>query len=486
MIKKRDSVAKGGSTVAIARMIGMVFSFLLFIMLARHSAEHAGTFKTVMTYIIIAESFGMLGLQRWLAIEIATIKKARWALFWATNVFTLCVSIILLMIYIGISQSTIYTIEINDGLLLGALAVIPSGVYACVQTALLGIGKSSYLGKLNMSENIIRCVIAIGLVLLEQSVYLIILVFVATRWLVACYGFYYLKTLLNGHSWFIDPAYIASIKKAVPKFAMIVFSFLVLRNAGLLVIPALHTVTEAATFAVSYQLFDLILILPSVLALTTINLFSNKADSSIAGLKKTAIQLSSIIALMMFPLIAITCVFASNFIVFLYGSQYANGEMTLILLMLAAGFSTIDMVLSQIMQARKDYYHDMVSVVFAGATALIFTFILVLHYGAKGAAFALMIANVVNIAIRLRYLKPIYQFNLLILSIWKPLLASLLIYVSSQMLLETVDFKWIVDSKYLWMLCIPLLLTLYVFLIFILGSLKSSHRNRIHHFLFKH
>jgi len=61
--QKRDSVAKGGSSVAIARMVGMVFSFLLFILLARKSAESAGMFKTVMTYVIIAESLGMLGLQ---------------------------------------------------------------------------------------------------------------------------------------------------------------------------------------------------------------------------------------------------------------------------------------------------------------------------------------------------------------------------------------------------------------------------------------
>ena len=294
MNKKRDSVAKGGSSVALARMVGMVFSFLLFILLARQSAEAAGVFKTAMTYVIIAESMSMLGLQRWLATEIATLDQERWALFWTTTAFTLLISIILGLVYVGVTLTGVYDAQVNQGVLLGALAVLPSGLYACVQSALLGNGQSHYLGKLNMTENLVRCGVGIVLILQEQSVYWLIAVFVLSRWLVALVGFYFLQSELAHHSYKISAYFLNKLKHAAPKFALIIAASLVLRNAGLLVIPALSTLTEAGRFAVSYQLYDLMLILPSVLAMTSIHVFSNKAQDSGTALKQAAMHHASV------------------------------------------------------------------------------------------------------------------------------------------------------------------------------------------------
>jgi O-antigen/teichoic acid export membrane protein len=486
MKKNRDSVAKGGSSVALARMVGMAFSFLLFLILARHSAVHAGTFKTVMTYIVIAEFLGMLGLHRWLATEMATEIHVRWSIFWATNTFTLGVSSVLFAVYIVIAMANIYSIEINEGILLGALAVIPSGIYACVQSALLGLGKSHFLGKLNMAENLIRCSISIVLVHFDQPVTWIILVFVITRWCVALYGFFYLKRCLNGESWHLDQTIFKKIVHEAPKFATIIAAFLLLRNAGLLILPAVTNVAEAATFAVGYQLFDLILIIPSVLALTSIHVFSDKATASSASLKKASIQLVSITSLALFPLIAITAAFAQYFILFLYGDKYLHGQFSLMFLMFASGFTMIDMVLSQIMQARKDYRNDMISVIVAGLTAAVLTVVLSFYFGAAGAALALMLAVLVNVIVRLHMLKTVFPFKLLALSLWKQTLASAFVFLICTFSLKLEALHLIRESRYLWMLCIPVALILYGVLIYYLGGLSQAQRNRMRQFLFHH
>lgn len=486
MSRSKDSVAKGGSSVALARILGMAFSFLLFMMLARQSPESAGTFKTVLTYIVIAEFLGMLGLHRWLATEIATLTDQRWSLFLATNAFTFIVSNVLVLVYAAIAMSGIYGQEVNDGLWLGLLAVVPSGIYACVQSALFGIGESHFLGKLNMAENIIRCGVSLVLVLLAQSVYLILLVFVLTRWLVALHGFYFLQKQLNGHHWAISQPFFSMAKQAAPKFALIVIASLLLRNIGLLAIPALNGLTEVATFAVAYQLFDLILVLPSVLALTTVHVFSNKAITSNASLKKASVQLAFMTALSIFPLIAITCAFSTNFLHLLYGEQYTRGSETLIYLMLAAGFNMIDMVLSQIMQARKDYHNDMLAVASAAMAAVVLTLMLTTYYGAVGAAFALMCACFINVLVRLNMLKQVFSKRLLLLSLWKPTLASLCVYWMMVAALHSDKLHTIQQSKWLWMLFVPVALIVYVMLIFMMGTIKKSHRLRMHHFLFKH
>lgn len=486
MVNKTDSVAKGGSSVAIARIVGMAFSFLLFILLARQSPESAGTFRTVLTYIIIAEFLGMLGLHRWLAAEIATLKEKRWELFLATNTFTLIVSLVLIAIYIAIAYSDTYEKSVQTGLILGALAVIPSSILACVQSALVGIGQSHFLGKLNLSENLIRCTISIALVWLEQSINLIIATFVITRWLIAIYGFVSLKNMLGGKHFAIDQAFIIKIKKAAPKFAFIIAAFLLLRNAGLLAIPALSNLTEAGRYAVAYQLYDLMLILPSVLAMTTINLFSNKALNSSAGLKKVAMKLTMITSIIIFPLIAIAAAFSQYLLTFLYGDLYIHGHQTLIILMVAAGFSVIDIVLSQIMQAQKKYDQDLISVVIAGVTAAIATLYLTSMLGANGAAYALAIALFVNVGARLYLLQSSFSLRLLWLSVWRPLMASVAVFIGFRYLLKSNAIPFIDASHYHWMLLVPVALLAYFLVLLMSGAIKQSHRNRVHYFLHHH
>lgn len=488
--RKTDSVAKGGSAVAIARILGMGFSFVLFLLLARHSNEYAAIFRTVMTYIIVAEFLGMLGLHRWLATEIAPESPNRWPIFLAINAFTLAFTLLLSVSYVLISHADFYAQEYNHGLILGALAVIPSGIYACVQSALVGIGRSHLMGKINMTENVIRCVLSIVLVQLNQPVTDIIWVFVLTRWLVAIYGFVRLKEIFRQtasvQSWQIKPAIFRAIAHEAPKFALIMSAFLLLRNAGLLMLPALSNAEQTALHAVCYQLFDLLLVVPSVLAMTSINAFATKANASNAALKKAAIQLISITSMALFPLIAITAGFGQQILHMFYGDKYLHGQPTLVVMMIAAGLMVIDQVLSQIMQAKKLYREDMFSIVTGGLTTLLFTPALCLAYGALGAAFALVIGIAFTITARFVLLKKIFTVRLLWLSVWKQTLLSFMLFLFVFGVLRLGAMQVFAESVFLWLLIVPIGLLAYGLGIFMIGGLKRSQIYRMRQFLFHH
>lgn len=491
-MKKRntDSVAKGGGSVAVARILGMAFSFLLFLLLARHSNEYAAIFRTVMTYIIVAEFLGMLGLHRWLATEIAPECPNRWPIFLAINAFTLAFTVFLSLCYIGIASAGVYAEEYNRGIYLGALAVIPSGIYACVQSALIGIGRSHLMGKINMTENVIRCVISIILVQLNEPVTHIIWVFVLTRWLVAIYGFIRLKKIFTQtdpvQSWQVKKDIFRNIAHEAPKFALIIGAFLLLRNAGLLMLPALSNAEETALHAVCYQLFDLMLVVPSVLAITSINAFANKANASNASLKKASVQLISITSMALFPLIAIAAGFGQQILHMFYGNKYLHGQTTLIVMMIAAGLMVIDQVLSQIMQAKKLYKEDMHSIVSGGLTTLLFTPTLCLAYGALGAGLALVIGALITIAARFIFLKRIFSVRLLWLSIWKQSLVSFVLFLLIFGLLRLHFMSDFSRSPFLWLIIVPIGLLAYGVGIFMMGCLKKSQIYRMRQFLFHH
>jgi O-antigen/teichoic acid export membrane protein len=490
MNKKTDSVAKGGTSVAIARISGMAFSFVLFLLLARHSTDYAAIFRTTMTYIIIAEFLGMFGMHRWLATEIAPENSQRWQLFLATNAFTLCVTTLMTIIYCAIAATDFYAEDFRTGIYLGALAVIPSGIYACVQTAFIGIGRSHLMGKLNMMENVIRCSASIVLVLLNRPVTEIIMVFVFTRWFAALYGFVDLKNMFNQTDtkveWQVRFATLGQLAKHSPKFGLSMLAFLLLRNIGMLLLPAFTNAYETALFAVCYQLFDLILVVPSVLAITSTNQFANKANASKAALKKASIQLVTLSALAIFPMIAITAGFSHQLLVMIYGEKYFNGGWTLIILMLAAALMIVDQVLSQVMLANKSYRQDMIAMMTGAVGTVILSLILISFAGAKAAGIALMLGILITIIARLMQMNGAFSLKLLSLGAWKPTAASFLVFLLVFFGLQQDYLSQLSHAKFLWLLLVPVAIVLYIAGLFLLGCFKKSHFFRMRLFLFHH
>lgn len=486
MTKAKDTVAKGGGSVVLARLLGMLFSFLLFLILARHSADDAGVFRTAVTYIVIAEFLAMLGLHRWLATEIAPEGEHRWPLFFSTNIFTLGVSVVLALSYVAISYGGVYSESLNVALRLAALAVIPSGIFACVQSALLGVGRSHLMGQLNMFENITRCLLCFGLIYANQPVTYIIWVFVAVRWVVALFGFNYLRQMFNGAHWLVDKALLSQVAREAPKFAVIIFAFLLLKNAALLLLPSISSDAETAVFAVAYQLFDLILLIPSVLAITSSSKFADKANNSAVALKRAATQLIAITSLALFPCIALTAAFAHQFIWVLYGDRYPSAGHSLVILMLASGVMMLDQVLSQVMLAKKDYKSDMVSILIGGLSAVLMTLVFARLNGAAGASFALLLAIAFTVLARLKLLGNAFSLKLLLLSVWRPILASGLIYMLCMAAYQLTWLNVVLNAKYMWIIFLPFMLLLYAVFIYFLGGISIAKRHRIKHFLFKH
>ena len=486
MSEKKDSVAKGGGSLMVARLLGMGLSFLLFLVLARNSAEDAGFFRTVVTYILMAEFLGMLGLHRWLSTEIAPEGHHRWPVFLATTTFTIGSSVLLTIVYFVIAYLGIYSPSLSKGIFLGALAVIPSGIFSCVQSALVGIGRSQSMGKLTLLESMVRCIASIGLLLLEYPVIDIVWVFVVTRWIIALIGMYSLTRTFQADTWIPKLSLLKQVAWQSPRFAVIILAFVLLKNAGLIILPALHNEAEAGVFAVAYQLFDLILIVPSVLALASNNLFVNKANQSDVSLRKISAQLISITSLALFPLAAITAGFAPNFLHFLYGPHYLAAKNPLMLLMLASSFMMIDQVLSQVMVARKDYHSDMRSILVGGISAVILTVIASHWFGATGASAALAVAILMAVLTRLKFLEKVFPIKLLWLTTWKAIFASAVLYLICIFSFSLPLFANFADSKYMWMVWVPVLLLIYAMMIYALGGISLAKRQRMKKFLFHH
>lgn len=485
-MSKKESIAKGGSAVAGARLLGMLLSFFLFLIIARHSTSYAGIFRTVITYLVIAEFIGMLGMHRWLATEITANPKRQWSIFLATNTVMFVVSLLLIAAYLLISTNGIYSADVNLGIQLAVLSLIPSGIYQCVQSTFIGIGRTYIVGVYNAVEYIIRCTVSILLIYLNHPITEVIGVFVATRWLVALFGLYQLTSILGAHKWKPSKTDIQHVLHDAPKFLMIIAGHMSLRNAALVMIPALINEDGVAYFSVAYQLFDMIMIIPSVLAISSNHVFVNMANQSSTALSEVSTQLLSITSIAMFPCIAITAAYATNFLSLLYGNHYIIAAQALAILMVASGLTMIDQVLSQIMTAKKDYSSDMHSILIGGISAALLTYVLILHGGINGAAIAYLIATVITVITRIKLLNTSFSFNTVLNSIAPPLMSALLIYLLCSYLLTLDQFAFLAHSKYLWMISVPFVLVLYSLILYLLGGLNQAKIKSIRTFLLEH
>lgn len=489
MNNKKDSIAKGGGSLVIARVLGMAFSFLLFVFLARHSVIEAGQFRTVMTYMIIAEYLGMLGMHRWLATEMAIEGERQWPAFLAMTQCAILICALMSLVYIGVSYAGIYSPDLSLGILLAAYVTIACGIYDCVQAAYVGLGKSHDMAKLNIIENVVRSLLALLLLKLGYSVIAIIVVYIGSRWLIALLGLYRIKQLFHGVSWFLPKSAIKPMLQEIiqqsPKFIVIIAAFILLRNSAMVILPAVKTEQEVALLGVAYQLFDLILVAPSMLAISANNVFVNKAEKSLAALKRVSSQLISLTSVTMFPLLAIMASLSSYVLKFLYGAKYLEAALSLQWLMLASMLMIIDQVLSQIMLSKRDYRGDMISIAWGGLSAMLLAAMFSYGYGHNGAAFSIFCAITINVLIRMIRLQFIFPWQLLLRIIWRPLLSALVIYLTADVLQTFAINQAIQNSAYLWILWVPLLLLEYIGMLFLLGGINLAKRKRLKQFLFQ-
>lgn len=474
---KSDSIARGGLSVVGGRAVGMLFSFLLFMLLARQSEATVAIFRTSIAFLILPEFLGLLGTHRWLAVELGLRRSDRKPLFAGSVVFSLIVSIGIAAIYLILSYTGIYKEGISAGLRLVAFGAVASAFLTCIQATLVGIGNSSLVGLLNFAENVSRALIGIALILLHYSVLSIITIFVLVRWAIVILGFSIVIPRLEGRKLVPQKAIVKLFLQKTPQFAVIMAAFLVLRNAALIMLPALSGTRETALFAVPYQLYDLLLLVPTILVLTSGFALTQSANQSRASLRLAILRLLRITLNYLLPASALAIAFGTKILVFLAGNSYADATLPLAVLVIAAPLMAIDQVLSQAMVSDRQFRNDCIAVSIGAVCAVGATFVLGRSYGALGAAIALLAALIVTLIVRFCLSDRLLRARELILIIWRPVLASFFAYVLSVSLLALAQFVSTGIVRYTWPLFAVLGFALFCFALNELGGL-SQHKLR--------
>lgn len=480
---KTDSVANGGATIILARVIGMASAFLLFVLLARQSDIQVGVFRTVITFMVISEFIGLLGTQRWLVVAIAPEGPRRWQLFLAGNALAVMTAALIALVYLGISLSGLYGEDISRGLLLVALATLPAALLTNIQTTLVGIGLSQRMGLLNLLESVVRSSVSIACVLYGLGVLSIIVVFVVCRWLVTLSGLIMVSKQIEGFGWWPQRKFLHRLIQQIPRFALIMMAFLLIRNAALLLLPALIDEREAAIFAVPYQLYDLALLVPTILAISSNFMFVTRAARGNGALRWVVAQLWSLTSFFLLPLVMLSLVFGPALLNTVFGPRYDASVPTFYLLMLATPLMALDQVLSQTMQSTKRFREDTISMLIGATTVLLGTIVLGEAWGATGAAVTLLSTLVLILLVRFAQLRTLISARFMFKLACRPVVAATLVGGVFWLLHNSALQNTLFLPTWSWLPASLLAIPAYLLVLQRLGGLKASKRGRVRKFL---
>jgi O-antigen/teichoic acid export membrane protein len=475
-----DSVGKGALSIGGGRLIGMAIAFLLMTMLTRRSQQDIGVFRTLATFLLIAETVPLLGMHRWLATQMGTNLRQRGLHFASSSVWASATAVVLALIYVGIALSGAYDREVSRGLLLIAMATIPSSTLLVVQASLIGIGRSAQVGLLNLAENGLRSAIGVGLVLAGFDVLSLIVVFVMVRWGTGVAGFRMVRAAIGPLDWRRPFEELFAVRGVVPRMAGVMLCALALRNAALVILPSLSNISQTGLFAVSYQLADLAMLVPTVLALSSTFVMARDASYAKPHLRRTMFAMTSVLAILLFPVTGLAVALAGPTLELLFGRGVLAAVPTFQIMMLATPLMAVDQVLSQGMVSTQRYTQDLWAISLGAGSAIALTLLLGQRWGAVGAAAAFLVSMGLSLLARVWLMRDLRIGHVFVHATWRAgcaalLCAALTAWASTRMLPALAQ-----PSRLL--LVIPGVL-LYAAAFLLLGGASPRSRRRILHFM---
>ncbi len=428
-----SGILKGSVVVTVAKIASSACGFLLFWIISQNSVIRAGEFRTIFIFFLFCELLPLLGMNQFIIRNVSThpntIKKH---LFHSALFSMVVTAFIVIGLYFVYAHGS-YSATVSKGLLIVAVGMPATALVLCLQSILIGAGKSDRYGLLQGAEAIIRALAGASVFIYYQDVLILMTAFVICRWVIVFVYYISLPSFAETETWRFDPVIWRHFLKHVPQFAGILILFLIVRFSSQLMIPWMKGDADAAYFAVSYQFLDLILLIPSTLAVNLIPVFSKKASESINALQTVCSRALKLIAMIIVPSVVFVSINAKPLILLIFGKSYANSIMVLQMVVWAGLIFSVDMILSTTMIACNRQDLDLKTLFVGSIAMLACLYACISVFGLIGAGIGLCAGIMVLFLARIVFfIGNMFRLNLFPL-LWRMLAAGFVMAVSMKL-----------------------------------------------------
>ncbi|GAB6037499.1 hypothetical protein JCM15519_20580 [Fundidesulfovibrio butyratiphilus] len=401
-MKGASNILRGSALLALARILGSGTAQLLYWMLARASMSDLGVYRTVLVFFFAAEALPLLGMNQYLVREMAKNPGATGACLRSAARLAAPVTLAGGAGLFLLAHSGVYGPDISRGLF-WVLATLPaSAVVLIAQSVLVGRDRSATLGLLQSAESCLRTFASIALLLLGFGVDSLLAVLALVRWLFAAlYGARVLPLARPDPLRFSAKDSLRDFAGQIPVFAAITFLYIVFRFSPQAQIALIGGEAEAGVFAVGYQVMDLVLLVPTAVAVNFMPLLARAAEISPGNVARACGRLLALTSAAVLPCVILAGRLADPLVRVVFPKAWPDAVTAVHCMLWTAFLLCLDQALSTLLVACGRQDADLRSLAVGAAATVVLTPLAALWAGASGAAGALVCVALLLVAARL-------------------------------------------------------------------------------------
>ncbi len=390
-------------SLSFMRIFSALASFVLFNILARYwGSELLGEFSTLTTYFMFLMQIPLLGLHLLVIRDVAANPGKTGTVVSSAMGISLSVSIVLVAIVSCIGRF-LYPEPLHTAFYVLSLSCIPTAFIVVIESLLIGQEKVHTMAMVNIVESVLRSLVCLLLFWAGYGLVALISIYLICRFAAM------LAYLLNGEikeylqSHNIDRKQITLYMVKMPTFFAILIFSASLGRLDFIFLSLLGNMQDVGLYAVPFKLYELGLMIPSMIIVVLFPTFSRLFNESRTHFDQAYSLLFRAMVIIGLPTCIATAYLSSDILHLLFGAEYTQGAHVLRLLSFAVLFMGLDQLLSTIILAgkREDLELKVLAITFVAYIAMLAT--LIPAYGISGAAWATFLTTLVKLVIRYLY-----------------------------------------------------------------------------------
>ncbi|MBQ0937188.1 lipopolysaccharide biosynthesis protein [Ideonella paludis] len=401
-MKKPSTLWSALGSAVFLRLIMAVVNFGQFWVFTRMlPADELGGYSLILGVLMMLHAMPLLGLSVPLIRRIATGPED--ASREVSNAFALSLPMaVLITIGVYVYGVTQFDAALHGPLDCLALTMIPVAWILVAECALLGLERMDLITKVQGLEAVGRLVFGVAAIQLGYGLYGVFVCIFVLRALVAVY--YALSSVVPRVRWALVSWDIQVRNfREIPTFIGIVILAALVLRVDVLVLEHTRDLAEVALFAAGARLYEAALMVPTMAAQALMPTLARMLQESEEKFKQMFREVLDHLMLIGGLFAIGLAALAGVAVALVYPSHLQGAGEVFSWLALGTVLVMVDQLLSSAMLAAKAQREDMRSLAVAAVVLVLALLLLTGPWGAQGAAWAILIAHLTRLAMRIRW-----------------------------------------------------------------------------------
>ena len=454
------TLARNLVSMSAMRLGSALVSFSLIWFLARNSnAEFVGAYAFLLGAYAFLQQLPLLGLHLAAVRDVAADADA--APVVATNLGTLgLVAAALMGLACVLTGLAFYPESMHTSFALLGLAMLPTAWVNVAEAILIGRQNMSTVASVNLTEALLRALFSAIVVWQGWGLSMLLLVFLLGRTGAALA--YLMSSQLPG--WrpsLLDWPRLRRNLTECPVFLGIMVLSAVISRFDLFFLSRLASFADVGIYAIAAKIYEAALMAPSVITSVLYPAFSQAARQDKAVMERMLRTAVSGVFLLALPCAIAVALLSEPLIVVMFGSAYAASAQVLQILIGAVVLVALNQLLTVVLLACHEQRYDLYSLLFSALCTVVMLTVLIPYWGVLGAAWAVLTAMVLQLAVRSLYVHQRLGLRPGFAALWRPLLAGGVMLVVAGLLGQQHSF-----------VMVPAAALAYLLTLFALGGIR--------------